>query len=450
MVFVRRRYYAWLIKAYIKRWKKSILLSLVVGALSFYAILLLFSFYFQPILERKVTKIGLSGNYKLSSIPDIILNEISLGLTRIDENGEVKPSAAASWEIRNDGKVYVIHLKEALSFHNGSMFTSEKIPYNFQDVKKTTPDPFTVIFELKSPYSPFLAAISKPLIINQTDGIGEYIIKDYEVNGDYLKSITIESRNDKRIRKIYHFYPTDEALKIAFLLGDIDSAEAVSSPMYKKINLLKWKNVKIKDSVNYSRLITVFYNNKDKYLSNKKIRQALNYSLEGKYDGGLRSISPIPPSSIFFSQSPNAGVYDVGIAKTLMSTSGAGAEKIKISTTKEFINIAKKVQKSWVLLGIPTYLDIVDDVPTDFQVFIYEFKVPQDPDQYTLWHSNQKNNIIHYKNPRIDKLLENGRVSVDQQERAKIYADFQKYLLDDTPASFLYFPYEYKLMRNNS
>ena len=28
-----------------------------------------------------------------------------------------------------------------------------------------------------------------------------------------------------------------------------------------------------------------------------------------------------------------------------------------------------------------------------------------------------------------------------------IYADFQKYLLEDAPAAFLYFPYEYDVIR---
>ena len=74
--------------------------------------------------------------------------------------------------------------------------------------------------------------------------------------------------------------------------------------------------------------------------------------------------------------------------------------------------------------------------------------MPQDPDQYVLWHSDQRNNITHYKNLRIDKLLEDGRSISDIEKRKKIYADFQKYLTDDAPASFLYFPKEYNLSKN--
>ncbi len=76
-----------------------------------------------------------------------------------------------------------------------------------------------------------------------------------------------------------------------------------------------------------------------------------------------------------------------------------------------------------------------------------DFYLPRDPDQYTLWHSGQKNNITKYKNLRIDKLLEDGRKTVDLDERKTIYADFQKYLIDDVPAVFLYFPTEYQIKR---
>jgi peptide/nickel transport system substrate-binding protein len=74
-------------------------------------------------------------------------------------------------------------------------------------------------------------------------------------------------------------------------------------------------------------------------------------------------------------------------------------------------------------------------------------RLPYDPDMYTIWHSGQVNNITHYKNVRIDKLLEDGRQATDENKRIQIYADVQKYLLDDAPAAFLYFPYSYTVSR---
>jgi DNA segregation ATPase FtsK/SpoIIIE-like protein len=64
-----------------------------------------------------------------------------------------------------------------------------------------------------------------------------------------------------------------------------------------------------------------------------------------------------------------------------------------------------------------------------------------------ITNSKQANNITGYENKRIDKLLEDGRKTISQTERKKIYDDLQKYLLADAPAAFLYFPYEYTVTR---
>ena len=73
--------------------------------------------------------------------------------------------------------------------------------------------------------------------------------------------------------------------------------------------------------------------------------------------------------------------------------------------------------------------------------------MPQDVDQYALWHSDQPNNITRYVNLRVDKLLEDGRKEMDLEKRKLIYADFQKFIQADPPASFLFFPYIYNVTR---
>nr|MBP6989849.1 peptide-binding protein [Candidatus Shapirobacteria bacterium] len=68
--------------------------------------------------------------------------------------------------------------------------------------------------------------------------------------------------------------------------------------------------------------------------------------------------------------------------------------------------------------------------------------------QYLFWHSTQKKtNITKINNPRIDKLLEEGRQTFDQQERKNIYQEFQKNLLEECPAIFLKYPIVYTISR---
>ena len=77
------------------------------------------------------------------------------------------------------------------------------------------------------------------------------------------------------------------------------------------------------------------------------------------------------------------------------------------------------------------------------------WKLPADPDQYFFWHSTQVKggNITGLKNVRIDKLLEDGRKTLNPADRKKEYVDFQKILADELPAAFLYYPYSYTVER---
>ena len=89
--------------------------------------------------------------------------------------------------------------------------------------------------------------------------------------------------------------------------------------------------------------------------------------------------------------------------------------------------------------------------PDNFDLLLVFWNVPKDPDQYYFWHSTQKEgNIGNYSNVKIDKLLEEGRSTINIEERSKIYQEFQKIIQDDPPALFLYYPYVYTIEREVS
>ncbi|MGB9637438.1 MAG: peptide-binding protein, partial [Microgenomates group bacterium] len=68
-------------------------------------------------------------------------------------------------------------------------------------------------------------------------------------------------------------------------------------------------------------------------------------------------------------------------------------------------------------------------------------------DQYSFWHSTQSNNLSGFKNFRIDKLLEDGRKTLAEEERKNIYFDFQRFLVEESPVVFLIHPTVYCVSR---
>ncbi len=448
---LRKRYYFWLIKAYIKRWKRTILTSLLVGFIISGCGILLLNFYILPSIDKKVQRIGVFGTYTPDKLPENIISDVSYGLTSVNEKGEIHPAAASKWEIKQNGKEYVFFLKKGLSFQNGDTLDAHTLPLTFKDAKKKVIDDYTVAFLLDSPYSPFLATVSKPILHEDFSGLGKYILKDIELNAGYVQSLVLQDKTDRLHRKILYFYPTQSALKTAYMLGEVDEISHVISPSLDDKNLAEWTNTKVQEDIDYTQLVTLFYNNADSNLSNKKYRQALNYALPEKFSEGERAFSPFPPNSIYFSHTPNFGISDIEIAKEVLQSSGVDKDNvIEITTTPDLEQTAKVIANEWKKAGIKSKITVIDEIhhlKPNFQALLYKYKLPIDPDQYTFWHSDQVNNIGKYKNLRIDKLLEDGRVETDADERVSIYSDFQKYLLDDVPASFLYFPMEYTITR---
>lgn len=394
----------------------------------------------------------MAGAYTPEEIPQTIVEKVARGLTKVEPDGTVKPDLAESWNIENGGKTYVFFLRKNLKFSDGTPLISKNIPYSFSDVTIKRPDDYTIVFNLKDAYAPFLVTVSKPIFYHGYIGVGDYTINNVELNGDFLKSIQLLSTTDKLKTETYLFYPTSDALKIAFTLGETKQAIGLTDTNINNVSLSKFPNISMQKNVNYQRLVTIFYNTQDSFLSDKKIRSGLTYALPDVFPDGERVYFPYSPKSKYYNTEIQTHKQDFTHAKLLISSSleaasSSAAPTLNIKTLSKYKDVADEVKKAWAQVGIKAIVDEVDSVPQDFQVYLGDFNVPKDPDQYTIWHTGQVNNITRFKNLRIDKLLEDGRKTLDESERQRIYFDFQKYLIDESPASFLYFPYEYEFVR---
>ncbi len=452
MIFLkRRRLLVWLLRAYLKKWRRTIFLSFILGLAVFFILKYGINYFIPLIPFTQKETIGEVGAYTSDSLPHEIVSKLSIGLTKVDENDKIIPAVAKSWEIRNDGKKYIFYLNKNVYFNDGTKLTSDTIKYNFIDVTVERPNEYVIIFNLKNRYSPFLVTVSRPIFKSGFVGVGEYRVQAINLNGSFVQSINLVSNKSQTNEISYQFYPTEEALKTAFLLGEVTRITNLKSTKIESSDLTKFNNAVISKNTNFNQLVTIFYNTQDPSLSDKRLREALSYSIPDKFEFGQRNYGPFSPNSWVSDSGLATYQQDFEHAKMLLGQSENSSKssklKFEIKTLPQYLDLSKKIQREWEKIGVKTTITEVDSLPINFQIFLGDFNVPSDPDQYMLWHSDQSNNITHYKNLRIDKLLEDGRQTNDINERKKIYEDFQKYLLDDPPATFLYFPYVYEIKR---
>ena len=82
--------------------------------------------------------------------------------------------------------------------------------------------------------------------------------------------------------------------------------------------------------------------------------------------------------------------------------------------------------------------------PRDYDALLFGEIVARDSDPFAFWHSSQRLdpglNIALYTNSRVDKILEDARVTLDESERSEMYGEFAGLVMKDSPAAFLYAP----------
>ncbi len=466
---------SWYIQAFWQKYKRVIIASVVFGVLLV---------WFFPTLiqllprQQKTYYIGRVGLYGWLDLPEDIQSKVSTGLTALDETGQPYPVLAQRWTVEEDGRAFRFLLKDDLKWQDGKQFAAEDVNFNFTDVQTVATDN-TILFRLQDAYAPFPAVVSQPLFRhikrkrfgfwteNQIVGLGEYRIQNLKYENTFISQLVITNSQE---RLVYRFYPSEEDAITAFRLGQVDTLEGLSS-----LNGFQDKEKEMyaaEESVNLNEYVAVFFNNADANLT-KEMRQALNYATHkpGPEDSRLRALSPISPTSWAYNSTEEIEPFSYNLSKAVELFQTVNPQqplKITIDSALSHMSEAQKIAEDWKSLGAAAVAACEANPPKDepgcgrygidvqvralrdlqnFQVALIAREIPSDPDQYSWWHSTQSTNIAHYQNPRVDKLLEDARKETSQSKRKILYFEFQRYLVDDVPAMFLYYLPQFEVSR---
>ena len=220
--------------------------------------------------------------------------------------------------------------------------------------------------------------------------------------------------------------------------------------------------------------IYLAYNLEDQRFADKRVRQALTYAINKKeiIDGvllglGEEAVGPYKPGAWYFNPDTPRFAYNPEKARALLAQAGwqPNREGILVKDGRPFefsiltnqgndirARTAEIIQGRLREIGILVKIRIVE-----FAVFLKEFidkgryeavllgwNTGMDPDQYDIWHSSKTRpgelNFIHYKNPEVDALLEEGRHTFDREKRRQAYFKIQEILAEDQPYTFLFAP----------
>ena len=415
-------------------------LAIIIPAIIFHRQII--NIYNSPSFHTKV--IGLEGLYTTNNLPDEISKKISYGLTDISENDKPENSILVkSISTENDNKDYIFDLNDNIFWHNGKKFTAYDVNYQISGATIKPISDKQLKISLSSPFAPLLASLSQPIFKKGLIGLGDYQVKKITYQDGYIKNLLLKSNNKNQSSIEYRFYPNETDVINAFKLGNVDEIKINSLPS----EFSNWKKTKITKNISTNdRYIAVFLNTPK---ISKQIRQALAYATPKSKDKNERCLGPISPTSWAYNSSIKEYNFNSTRAKELFKKEELPQINLTVNN-RSLLSMAEEIKNSWSnILGIQVNLSVINQIDyQNFDAILAYSSTTKDPDQYSFWHSTQINtNITKLDNSRIDKLLEDGRTTLDPIERKKIYQDFQRYLLEESPVIFISYPITYQIFR---
>ena len=455
-------------------------------------------------------------------------------LLELDQNLNVRPLLAESWEVSRDGLTYTFKLKKGVRWHDGKPFTARDVAFTFYavlDPKVTTPhrayfdalvgfpeltnkdnpkrpedlaqkpidvlDDYTVRFRLRYPYGAFLAVLVNP----RAGIIPEHLLKGVDLNtAEFNRKPVgtgpfrfVEWRRGERLvmeanaqyhggrpaldRLIYRVIPDAVVLLQELRAGGVDFIESPPLTEVARLKQTQGLRVLVADNTSYNYL---GYRQDLPPFDDMRVRRAFYHAVDAGtlvrqvlQGYAAPATGQFPPSSWAFDPSVKGYPFDPARAKALLAEAGwkpgpdgvlvKDGKRLSFSLRHDQANQAVKdtavvLQEYLKNVGAETRLEPLD-WPTfvkklfasDFEAICVGWTNFHDPDPfaYTIWHSSQwkGRNFAHYRNPKVDEVLEAARRAGSQAERKRHYAEFSKLLMADAPYVFLYFPQQVYVTR---
>ena len=380
-----------------------------------------------------------------------------------------------------DKKPYYENIKSAeITGPNKIKFTVGK-PYfdNFSVVATLTVVPMHLY---KDPSKEQEKVLNKTLV-----GTGPYSLQEF----DRAKGIILKAnpnwwgKKDPNQKGIYNF----DSINIRFISaidvaiqrmenGDLDFMGLGAEEYMKKTSGPKWGKevLKVKTQNKQARGYGfVGLNLTNPIFANKKTRQAMVHLFNRRemikkflYDLSLPATGPLYQQSEYADASVKAMEYDPKLALKLLKEDGwssapgetvlsktINGKKTPLSFTilnpskdyEKYLTLFKEdAKKSGVNVEVKfvewnAFLKLIDERKFE-AAFLSWSGGDLDWDPKQIWHSDSiagaGSNFVSYKNPTVDKLIDDARVIMDKKDRMKKLKEVYKIIADDVPYIFLF------------
>lgn len=413
-------------------------------------------------------------------------------LVTLNENYQIAPMLAESYNMSEDGKTVTFNLRKGVLFHNGKEMKADDVVASMTKWGKTpaakgnlgehewvAKEDYVVELHVKEPSSVLMYGLAEtnqfPAIMPKetveaagpkgvTDyiGTGPFKFKEWKQN-QYIQLVKFDDyvadtrptnglAGEKKalVDQIDIHFVTDSATRVTGLLGgqydfshmiNYDAVPQVESMPGYTVN--PWLN----------GLEVMIFNKKQGLFADPKMRQAVNYGMDKEsvaraaftdekyYEAGPSLF--LPDQKDWFSEAGKElyNPKDVEKAKQLLEEAGYNGEEVVILTSREYdyhYNASVAVQQELEKIGIKAKLDVYDwatllerrDQPDQYDIFFTAFALKTTPLQFSFFQSDWPG---WTDNPQYAKLLNDIKKETNQEQALALLAQLQQTMWEDVP-----------------
>ncbi|MDM4719287.1 ABC transporter substrate-binding protein [Micromonospora sp. WMMA1363] len=415
-----------------------------------------------------------------------VLENVYDTLVEPDANLAMKPSLATGWKTSEDQLTWTFTLREGVTFADGSPLTAEDVVYSYNRIineklnaayrfatvrSVTAPDSTTVVVTLTAPTPNLLANLGGfkgVAIVEQSNvesgtittkpvGSGPFAVTTY-TSGDSIKL----ARNDRywgappKLDGVTFTFVKDPTVALQNLRGG--EVQWTDNLPPQQVSTLRDGDDPVVRSAPSSDYWYLALNQARKPYDDVDVRRAVAFALDrgaitkaAKFGLATVNQTAIPKNSAFYyDYAPYR--RDPAQAKQLLGQAGADALTMDLMVTSEYpetVTAAQVIAAQLKDVGITVKIRTLDFAQWldeqgkgNFDAFMLGWLGNIDPDEfyYAQHHSGGTFNFHGYRNPAVDRLLDQARTETDQAARKRQYEQVAKQIVDDASYIYLYNP----------
>ena len=420
------------------------------------------------------------------------------GLFKYDKDGDVVNDLALSYKFK-DKTTLIVNIKQNVKWHDGVDFTALDVVFTFDTInspKIYTPttssfkkvksvkalDKYTLEIKYTEPYFKALeiwmvGILPKHILENEKDimtssfnkkpiGTGPYKLKELKISQDIILEVNKNYFSKvPNIDKIsYKFVPDPTTSFYMLKQKQLDIGTLSPIQIDRQISEKFKDNFSIFEKQSFSYTYMGF-NLKSEKFKNKKIREAINLAINRDelsdilFFGHAKVCNgPFLPGTFAFNKDVKTPIQNIKKAKKILQELGFDEnnkftfEVITNANNSIRVNAAEILQYQLSKAGIDMKIRVMEWQaflntivhPRNFDAIILGWGLSLMPDARSIWHSSSDVtggfNFIGYNNSEVDKLIEQGEITIDKQKLSIIYKNIFKKISDDLPYLFLYIP----------